>query len=131
MSQSANGTCPPARGGFHGWTKPKLQALLAHAPRILHELHALFARTVGTSKFWLPEELRSAIFAWRTVGIPKGDPGDSRLIRIASLLIRVWHRTLLDALPLVPAGQYCEIGVIPAVADFLAHSDGQHSVDCE
>ena len=51
LSQSANGTCPPARGGFHGWTKPKLQALLAHAPRILHELHALFVRTVGTYKF--------------------------------------------------------------------------------
>ena len=69
--------------GFDGWTEPELQAMLEHTPWILHELHALFIRSVRAVPFGIDEELRNAIFAWRVVGIPKRDPGESRPIAIA------------------------------------------------
>ena len=64
------------------------------------------------------------MFAWRVVGIPKRDPSESRPIAIASFLLRAWQKAILDALPNAPEGQWAEIGVIPAVADFMAWADG-------
>ena len=58
--------------------------------------------------------------------MPPRDPGESRPIATASIVARAWH-AILDWLPLGPAGQWCEIGAIPAVAEFLAHSDDQRS----
>ena len=50
-------------------------------------------------------DLRDSIFSWRVAGIPKRAPNESRPIAIASLLIRAWQKTILDALPPAPDGQ--------------------------
>ena len=76
--------------GFDGWDKEEVRALLNFAPWIIDELRVLLTRLTREAQFGLPADVRDAVFAWRVVGIPKRDPGESRPIAIASLLIRAW-----------------------------------------
>ena len=65
------------------------------------------------------------------VGIPKRDPSESRPIAIASFVLRAWQKTILDALPPAPDGQWCEIGGLPATAFFIAWGDEQLAAGAE
>ena len=53
------------------------------------------------------------------MGIPKRDADDSRPIAIASVILRAWHKTLLDWIPNLPREQWSEKGVIAATLDWL------------
>ena len=117
--------------GFDGWGKDEMRALIAHAPWLIDELHRVLIRLTREAPFGISDDLRDAIFTWRVVGIPKRDPSESRPIAIASFIIRAWQKTILDALPPAPEGQWCEIGVLPATASFLAWGDGQPSAGAE
>ena len=65
------------------------------------------------------------------MGIPKRDPGESRPIAIASFFIRALQKTILDALRKAPEDQWCERGVLPATATFLAWQDGKLAAGAE
>ena len=79
----------------------------------------------------LPDAVRDIVFLWRVVGIPKRDPGESRPIAIASFFLRALQNTVLDSLPAAPEGQWGKIGVVPAVAAYLAWGDGTPSAGAE
>ena len=110
--------------GFDGWDKEEVRALLAYAPWIIEELLVLLTRLTREAQHGLSPDIRDAVFAWRVVGIPKRDPGESRPIAIASFLLRAWQKCIMDSLPPSPEGQWCEVGVLPATADFLAKANG-------
>ena len=95
------------------------------------ELHTLLVRTTRASPFGVTKRVRDALLAWRIVGIPKRDPSESRPIAIASFFIRAWQKTIMDALPAAPEGQWGEIGVLPATATFLAWRDGEPAAGAE
>ena len=117
--------------GFDGWTKNEFKALVANAPWLVRELHTLLIRTTKASPFGVSNVVRDALLAWRIVGIPKRDPSESRPIAIASFFIRAWQKTIMDALPEAPDGQWGEIGVLPATAAFLAWRGGEPSAGAE
>ena len=117
--------------GFDGWTKDEFKAFVANAPWLIQELHSLLIRTTRESPFGVAACVRDALLAWRIVGIPKRDPGESRPIAIASFFIRAWQKTILDALPKAPEDQWCERGVLPATATFLAWQDDQPAAGAE
>ena len=60
------------------------------------------------------------LWSWKFVGTPKVVPSESRL---ASILVRAWHKALLKVLPLPPGGQWCgkaKTSVVHATASFFA-----------
>jgi hypothetical protein len=73
-----------------------------------------------TPRAELPDEVLESLLAWRAVGIPKRGSTDSRPIAIASVILRAWHKTLLQWLPELPAEKWSEKGVTEATASWLA-----------
>jgi hypothetical protein len=109
--------------GLDGWHRDELVAFADHAPWVISELFSLLVRTTWTASMGLPQDLRSSLYAWRIVGIPKRGSDEARPIAIASVMVRAWHRALLPQLPSVPDGQWCGrrgCGVIDATAHWLA-----------
>ena len=117
--------------GFDGWCKEEVRALISFAPWIIEEIYVLLIRTMREAPSGLPDAVRDAVFIWRVVGIPKRDPGESGPIAIASFFLRALQKTVLDSLPAAPDGQWGEIGVVPAVASYLAWGDALPSAGAE
>ena len=70
--------------GFDGWCQEEVRALIAFAPWIVEGIYVLLIRTMREAPSRLPDAVRDIAFLWRVAGIPQRDPGESRLISIAS-----------------------------------------------
>ena len=79
--------------GWDGWSASEAKALANYMPSIVRELHELFIRTMNGSHDHMPDDLQSAVLAWRVVGVPKRDPSESRPIAIASVFLRLAEST--------------------------------------
>ena len=95
--------------------------LLAKSSRwIIAEAYARWVRTAKCSM--LPPELELLLWSWRTVGIPKRGTTDTRLISVAPILARAWHKACNHAFPVTVGDQWCcrkQSTVAMAIASWL------------
>ena len=107
--------------GFDGWTTHEAKILLRFAPWWLREIFDLWCETTLLGEE-IPSDLRAYLWAWRTVGIPKGE-NDSRPISVGSIWMRAWHHCLLACFPPCDDSDWCcrrGASVIRGTADWLS-----------
>ena len=101
-----------------------LKALSRHFPQLLRELYNLWVETTLLFCVQSPSDgPPDSLWTWKIFDIPKKTSFDSRPIAIGSLLLRTWHKSLLNILPLVPHGQFCgrsKTSVATATASYLS-----------
>ena len=110
--------------GLDGWSTQEAQILLQQAPSIIEELYDTWCETTRLGS-GIPSEVSQYIWAWRTVGTPKGDGDEARPLSVASVWVRAWHKALLGCFPAPPDSQWCcrpGTSVIQAAADWLAQT---------
>ena len=111
--------------GFDGGTATEVHAMLKHLKPFAKELYELWCETslLCATQRVVDSELNCLLWPWKVVGIPKKTPFDSRPISIASVLLRLWHSSLLRICPHPPEGQWCgkiNTAVTHATASFFA-----------
>ena len=96
--------------GFDGWEADEAVAMTRHAPWLVEELLAIFARITREAPHGLPRELVEELFTWRYVGIPKRGSDDSRPIAIASGRLSVRAGVAADRACVAAAGARRAVG---------------------
>ena len=111
--------------GFDGGTATEVHAMLKHLKPFAKELYELWCETslLCATQRVVDSELNCLLWPWKVVSIPKKTLFDSRPISIHSVLLRLWHSSLLRICPHPPEGQWCgkiNTAVTHATASFFA-----------
>ena len=117
--------------GLDGWTTTEVRFLTVACPWLVRRLFTILCSLVSCAGNLTQADVTGdsysalqSFFTWRLAAVPKRDSEDSRPVAVGSVLLRAFHKVLLQFLPLVPDGQWGGrkgVGVVHATISWLSH----------